>query len=400
MSKINIKRNYVIHLNKMSCLYGLFFTAQLARSSAFLKDFSAVDNVMTGLQIACMLFCFWQRARKKFFSVLDIAVVLFYGSLLISTARVSKDFVSWATYALQGIGSVFLVENMISENEERNIRVIRNISAFFVLCNLVSLFLFSGTRSEEFFFLGSRIGFTPFCLLATVASLLCDSIRKNKKLSLCSCVVLAAAVSNLVLQHVTTGIIGLIVFAATLAASLFLNRNRFRVWKYALFFTLSLVIWIVIVVEGSIERTGMLSSFLSFFGKDSTFGGRTIIWKTALFYIARKPFWGYGVTPLGSFYITAYVNRRSLPAHDELLNILYQGGIAAFICWNLLFMAVGYGLCRCKDSYLFSLLLAVLFAFSCVMITEIQSQKAILFLVSALAYQLGMNHSREVSVHV
>ena len=42
-------------------------------------------------------------------------------------------------------------------------------------------------------------------------------------------------------------------------------------------------------------------------------------------------------------------------------------------------------------------MLAVLFAFSCIMITEIQSQKAILFLVSALAYQLGMNHSKEVS---
>ena len=100
-NKMRVKRKPVIHLNKMSCLYGLFFTAQLARSSAFLKDLSAVDNAMTGLQIICVLFCFWQRARKKFFSFLDIAVVLFYGSLLISTAAASKDFVSWATYAMQ-----------------------------------------------------------------------------------------------------------------------------------------------------------------------------------------------------------------------------------------------------------------------------------------------------------
>ena len=352
-NKMRVKRKPVIHLNKMSCLYGLFFTAQLARSSAFLKDLSAVDNAMTGLQIICVLFCFWQRARKKFFSFLDIAVVLFYGSLLISTAAASKDFVSWATYAMQGIGSVLLVENMILENEERNIRVIRNISALFLLCNLLSLFVFSG----ESFFLGSRIGFTPFCILAPVASLLCDSIRKNKKLSLCSCAVLAAAVLNLVLKNVTTGIIGLIAFAAALAASMFLSRNRFRVWSYVLFFALSLGIWAVIVVTGSIDQEGIVPAFLSFFGEDATFGGRTIIWQTALSYIARKPFLGYGVTPVGSFYITAYVNRRSLPAHDELLNILYQGGIAAFICWNLLFAAVGRGLCRCRDSYLFSLML-------------------------------------------
>ena len=400
MSKIAVRRVHRIHLNKMSCLYGLFFTAQLARSSAFLKDISVVDNIMTGLQIVCVLFCFWQRARRKYFSVLDIAVLFFYGALLISTVMVSRDFISWATYAVQGIGSVFLIENMIAQNEKRNIRMIHNISSLFVLCNLVSLFTFAGTRTDGYFFLGLRIGFTPFCLLAVVTSLVCDSIQKNKKLSVYSCMVFVVAASNLILQNVTTGVVGLIVFVAALVVSMILNQRDFRVGSYALFFILSLVMWAVIVVEGSIDRTGILSSFLSYFGEDTTFGGRTIIWQTALFYIAQKPILGYGVSPLGAFYITAYVNQRSLPAHDELLNILYQGGIIAFICWNLLFVAVGYGLCRCKRSYLFSLMMAAVFTFCCIMIVEIQSQKAILFLILALAYQLGINHSREESVYV
>lgn len=396
MSNITIRRPRGIYLHKMSCIYGLLFTAQLARSSAFLKLF-AIDNVMTALQVACVLVLFWQRARKKSFSILDFAILLFYGCLLVSTVMVSRDFVSWATYAVQGIGSVFLVETMLAENERRNIRLIRNLSAAFVLCNLVSVLFSQGTQKDGYFFLGSRIGFTPFCILAVVASLLCDSIQKNKKFSFCSGLILAAAVANLVLQDVTTGIISLILFAAALAGSLILNQKEFRVGSYVLFLGVSLAVWFVVVVEGSIDRTSLIASFLSYFGEDTTFGGRTIIWQTALFYILQKPLFGYGVTSLGSFYIAAFVNRRSLPAHDELLNVLYQGGAAAFLCWNLLFAAVGYGLCKCKNSYLFSVLLAAVFAFSCIMITEIQSQKTILFLILAMAYQLGINHSGKES---
>ena len=101
------------------------------------------------------------------------------------------------------------------------------------------------------------------------------------------------------------------------------------------------------------------------------------------------------VTTVGAFYISAYVDRRSLPAHDELLNIMYQGGIIAFVCWNILFLVVGYSLAKCRENHIVILLSAMIFSFLCIMITEIQSQKAIIFMAVALAYQIGMNHMSE-----
>ena len=388
--RIQIKK--VLYLNKKSCIYLLFFLAHLSRSSAGLKAVSIIDNLMVMLQILCLLFCFWQRVEKQKFSMLDLSVCFFYVSLFISTVMVSRDFFSWAIYSIQGIGAVFLIEDMMMDDERRNMVILRNVTFIFLLCNLFTLIAYPNGWLEDYYFLGSRIGFTPFCIFAVAVSLLCDYLAKERKISLTSCVIILTAAVNVTLQNVTTGIMGLILFGVMIATGYLICKDNRPDIVYALAVLFPFVAWIIIIFG---RNTKIIQWILSFIGEDATFHGRTIIWQTALQYIVKEPLWGYGVTTVGAFYITAYIDRRSLPAHDELLNIMYQGGIIAFVCWNILFLVVGYSLAKCRENHIIILLSAMIFSFLCIMITEIQSQKAIIFMAVALAYQLGINHMSE-----
>ena len=387
-----IQINKVLYLNKKSCIYFLFFLAHLSRSSAGLKAVNIIDNLMVMLQILCLLFCFWQRVEKKKFSVLDLSICFFYVSLFISTIVVSRDFFSWATYSIQGIGAVFLIEDMMRENERRNMVILRNVTCIFLVCNLFTLIVYPNGCFTDYYFLGSRIGFTPFCIFGVAVSLLYDYIAKERKISLTSCAIILIAVLNVTLQNVTTGIIGLILFGIMIVIGYLIRKNNRPDRLYVLAVLFPFLTWIIIIFG---QNTKTMQWILSFMGEDATFHGRRIIWQTALEYIAKKPLWGYGVTTVGAFYISAYVNKRSLPAHDELLNIMYQGGVIAFVCWNILFLVIGYSLAKCKENHIVILLSAMIFSFLCIMITEIQSQKAIIFMAVALAYQLGMNHMAE-----
>lgn len=393
--KMRIKT--VIRLKKRSSAYALFFAAQLSRSSAGLKTIGTVDDLMVMLQIACFLYCFLNRIKRKRFSMLDLSVISFYLCLFISTVMVSRDFFSWLTYSLQGAGAIFLIEDMMANDEKESILVIRNVSFFFLLCNLASVIMAPAGFFGDLYFLGARIGFTPFCIMAVVSALLGDYIVNGKKISITSGAVILAAVVNVAAVRVSTGILGLALLACMTAAGLLLCGIRKQSMVYLLSYGIPSLVWFVIVLKG---RTDIFQIILSIVGEDLTFNGRTLIWEMALRYISEKPFWGYGVTALGDFYIAAYIKQRSLPAHDELLNLLYQGGAAAFICWNILYFAVGHALKRCRENYIIVLMSAAVFSFLCIMITEIQSQKAIIFMVIALAYQLAVNHSMETEEHV
>lgn len=387
--KVQIKT--VIHLRRIRIIYGVFFIAQMARSSAGLKAIAVVDDLMVSLQVACFLFCFWDRLYQKKISWLDIGIIAFYVSLFISTVMTSRDYFSWTIYAVQGVGTVFLIENMLEENEKNSLIRIRNVSILFLLCNILSMILLPSGFLSEYYFLGSRIGFTPFCIFAVSVSFLCDYVIVKKKSSLISCFAVLLAASNLIMQKVSTGIIGLVLFGVMLLCGNLLNREekKRKTWIYAVSCFIPFIVWGMIIWGKDI---GLFQSLLKIVGEDMTFNGRMIIWQTALEYISRKPLWGYGVTVVGAFYITAFVNNRSLPAHDELLNLLYQGGLITFFLWNILFFIIGNVLVKCKEKQIVTIISAMIFSFLCIMITEIQSQKAVIFMVLALACQIGKNH--------
>lgn len=73
-------------------------------------------------------------------------------------------------------------------------------------------------------------------------------------------------------------------------------------------------------------------------GRSMSFTNRTIIWARALFFILQKPFFGWGLfgekatTMLGSL---AFVN-----VHNQLLDVLWQGGIFGLVLFCILILLI------------------------------------------------------------
>lgn len=390
MSVIKIHTKIQLSISQIFCAICLL--AQFARSSAWFKTTGVLDTCMTMVQIVCMVWFGMKRMVEKRFSYLDGGIMIFYLTLLISTLTVSKDVFSWATYAIQGIGSIFLIEELLEENEKGGIRLIRNTAFLFLLGNLATMVAFpNGMGASGYDLLGSRIGFTPYAVIGAAAALICEMLEEDRKFSLSAALVIAAAVLNLVKKQVSTGLIALSVMALLLLLKWMLGKWGKTILNYWLFLGIAALLFMAVVLMGS---STFLQSLLSIFQEDTTFGGRTIIWETALSYIEQRPVWGYGVTATGAFWILGYVQNRMLPAHNEILNILYQGGIVSLCAFLALFALVGRAVRKCGGRNIEETATICIFAFACVMITEIQTQKAIIFLMLAMLYQLGRNRWR------
>lgn len=76
-----------------------------------------------------------------------------------------------------------------------------------------------------------------------------------------------------------------------------------------------------------------------FFGKNTTFSNRVIIWQTVLSRIIQKPIFGWGIISSGEagdiLGRVTYVN-----AHNQALNVLWQGGVVLFVVFIVLLIKV------------------------------------------------------------
>lgn len=382
-----------LEISKSALVYGLCIISQLARASAWIKTESVPDLFMTLLQLFCVGYYGLLKIKKKSISYLDLAVLAFYFSFFVSTLLVSRDYVSWFTYAMQGIGAIFVVEELLEDDEILGVILIRNVTFGFLVINLMTVFLFpDGIGSTYYYFLGSRIGLTPFVLLAVGSAVMADYITEEKMFSGFSGVILAVALLNLILLEVSTGMIALAILGVFLIAGFFLGEAVDFLANYWLLTGIWVLIFLVVVFT----QHEILQTVLTWFHEDTTFGGRTVIWQTACDYIEKRPVFGYGVTPTGAFYISAYINDRMLPAHNEILNILYQGGVFALTGFAAMLFFVGRMISQCRDTYLSALGSVFLFSVFCVMITEIQTQKGIFFIILAMVYQICINHGKKL----
>lgn len=352
-----------------------------------LKSIPYFDDLMTLLQVFTVVYIFARRTKEDGIPLLnpvEVCIVLFYLSFLYPTITISKDYKSWVTYAAQGIGSVMLGCQLIQTGPERGLKILRNILMVFLAINLLTMLQgINAARSD--YFLGARIAFTPYIMLAVFSTVTYDLIVTGKVLSNYTVLMYILALLNAFIVEVSTAEIILIVMIPTLWFVAVGKINSRVVLNYWVMLAIYVTIFIVIVI---LSGTDFLSGILEAFGEDTTFNGRTTIWRTALTYIVEKPFFGHGTTALGDFLITEYVNQRTLPAHNEILNILYQGGAFSLFFFALIYIVTGAAANRCRDNKRYLLVTVIQFFFFLLTITEVQTQKAIIFIVTGMAYQL------------
>ena len=130
--------------------------------------------------------------------------------------------------------------------------------------------------------------------------------------------------------------------------------------------------------------------FVKFFNKTANLTGRTEIWEIAWNTLLQKPILGYGVRNDGSF---VYVRGKMWQAHNQIIQLLYDGGIIGMLLFIIMLFIFGKNLKFNGDNNdkLKQIIIFGLGGFFIIMITEISSYYLPIYLLLFLGYFIKYN---------
>lgn len=354
----------------------VFTTSEILQAVPILND---VVNTLRCLLCVMFLWNYFVEKKNLYVSLL----ILWQMTYFISSC-VNKNYTnSLLFYAINAITITLFVMENIQSNPYTFIARTRNWFFILLVVNLVHLVFGEPYVSESgrVYLLGLRVGFTLYCYAAVAFSLAYDFyVQKKQGISRFTIMSIIVAVITLTIPMVATGLIGLLAIAL---AYIVLKREK-NYWLLAV--VAAVVTWGIIYQVDFIQVFG---SFLNMFGKDLTFSVRTYIWQRALELIPLKPVLGYGVP---NMYVPAF-GGVDHPAHNEILNVLYRGGIVSFAFLFIAFILVVKG--SIGKSKWARISMSFLFGITIVMITEVLSSQNAYFFLLALFYFANTQASKE-----
>lgn len=319
-------------LNRM-CIkrkdFGLFFIFCVYLEPALFGEIGILDNCFLILKIVVSLYVLWDIFvnNKKNFNIAQILSFVFFLAMIITTLINNGSFMqAFRTVFIEALSTLYLI-HCLTQDGKWTIKILANVSLLLMTINYI-LFVFfpdgfgiyiSGYATgpdSRLNFLGKDNNLIFFSLFALVMILLAD-IKQYKKIY---AVIIVAVTMTSVWSG--TGMIGCTL--VVLYILLVKDKRIDKFFKWQTLSVLNIAAFISIVLLRVQDRFAFI--IVDILGKDLTFTGRTSLWDLALYYISKKPVFGYGITD--KFLVmqsgTAY------SPHNLFLQILLTGGVFTF----------------------------------------------------------------------
>lgn len=342
-------------------------------TSELMQMVPMLNNVVNIIRCIIFLIFIWNYIAGKKSAYVNL-VVLWQFFYLISSVANNNFSISVIFYLINFITIALFVKENIEQGSLRFLRIGRNWFLFLLIINLFQVLFLAPYKTEtgDVYVLGLRITFTLYCYVAIFFSIAYDYYKKeNYRISGTTLFSIVLAVITLLTQMVATGLIGLL---AIFIAYCILKKEK-NYWL--------LILIAILATYGTVFQADYIQVFGSFFkifGKDLTFSSRTYIWKRALELIPLKMFMGYGTT---DFFIPAF-GGVDHPAHNEVLNVLYRGGLCSFaFIFSAFILIVKSSIGKTPWN---RVCMALLFGMVIVMITEILSAQNSYHFILSLCY--------------
>lgn len=161
----------------------------------------------------------------------------------------------------------------------------------------------------------------------------------------------------------------------------FIKKSKlYNTW---VFLIIHLILWYVMV--GGLGKSEVLNAVSQeLFHKDATFTGRVFVWESAFLLIKQRPIWGYG--KYGFFRaVNGYMWGT---AHNQILEMLIEGGIIQLLAWCILFLVSIWNSRKCINAFQRGAATAM-FLFSFGLLTEATSGDLMSWLILFLIWWGG-----------
>lgn len=300
---------------------------------------------------------------------------------------------------LQFIGFTGFVAllDLFSDNMQEMVEVFLFIFEVFVYINFFTVLFYPNGffhRMNEAYgltkewFLGANNNFLFSLFPATVVALLNKNLGGSKIRTYFLIFIILATQMIRGSGTAQVGIVGLLLLDLLPTVKYFLTPYRGLI--------LSATISFLIVIAGNVEfLRGFIEGILQ---KDLTFSSRTIIWNNTIQAIQSKPS-GHGMMDLSSIVqilgdFPGWIWKGATHAHNNFLQILFQGGYIGFSIYLLIIFGGGYLCHKYWVDKNAQLLFYGLFIFTIISITE-NLETQLMYLVLILPFQLPRIISQE-----
>lgn len=304
--------------------------------------------------------------------------------LLIPTIFSSGDYLKWGYLSLVMFSLILIMNISLKVNYKNFIESIVYLFSFLLTVNLLLFIIYPDGLylDTQLHFLGIRTRFTDISFPCIIFSVFLLRESKYIMSKLINIYAILISMLNILLPKISTAIIGIALF------SLLLFLFNFKEIKYFLtskkLFLFSIIITFLVVFL----RIGDLFSDIIFvlFGKTASFSGRTEIWDNAYPIILEKWYIGYGIVNDGNFVPWIDNDVRLWQAHNQLLQLLYDGGIFSSVLMLYIIYISSKKIGFCKLKYGSHIFVFGLFCLLIMMITEIYSYYPGPYLIIFMCY--------------
>lgn len=278
--------------------------------------------------------------KNKCMSKIFWSIVIFWGLMAIPTLVNSGDLSLFVQAFLSSLLLDITIECGFRTNRHKTLQAFALVWGAIALANCVTMLkYYSPIRSlggmyrddggdANYYLLGQDNGSIFYTIPATIMVVL-NGLDKHKKVTIPT--ILYSLIIGIGYLRVFSGA-GIIAYALILTVELLLKNKTILSFAYkrinirTIFIVLAIVFLIVVLLRSNNFIIDGLSQLLK---KDSTFTGRTRIWDIVLEHFSRKPLLGYGIQNKATRLAMIPYGK----AHNMVLQLLYNGGIASIVCY-------------------------------------------------------------------
>lgn len=374
-----------LRIRKADLIFGFIMCSFM--EPALLMQFSITDAIYLVFKIISALYVLYYVIYiNHSLDSLQLGVVLFFGSLVVTTALNHGDIIHAIRTVTFNMLACLYLDVMIQKDSNNAISILRKICVCYVLVNAALLIFFPGgfgkyipgysmTVDSRLNFLGRDNAFIHFFIFA-----LCTEFLHSRKKS-DTYFMIVVMTSTMLYVWSGTGVVVCVLI--TLFALAFQGKRIESIFNWVCLSLAYVGIYCAIVVFRLQNLfSGLIVDVLH---KDITFTGRTDLWDMAMLYISRKPYTGYGIT---AKFLTMKSGISYSP-HNLILQILLAGGALSLTMFTLMYIVAVKKLKPQK--YKYSCLLAFsIFCYLIASLTESTMNTQYLYFIFVLAYNIDL----------
>lgn len=337
-----------------------------------------------GIVLSFLIICLIYIKEQKKIPCSAWIVIIFRLSFAIQTILSNGDILMWGYMSLVLVTLALTISFYSKYDLRLLINTIVNVLFCWVICNYITFIFFPNGVIDYLYFIGIRTRFTdvafPLCVLAFV-----NDELNNRKTSLKTLIIVIVSIITILQMWIVTAIIGIVI----LCFAYFIIKYIFKKTNINLLFITFLVAICADVLVVHFDFINQFPFISEIFGKSTTLTGRTEIWAIAKEIISEKILFGYGMADNGNFVYWGFEgNALSYwQAHNQWLQLLYDGGLITTISFSALILLSSNGLKKMKNYKIKAYFISLIFVYLIMMITEIYSYTPYFYLPILLLYE-------------